>query len=303
MLFLFALFLFLFSLEAAKSSIKALASNKIENLLERLSTNLLLSIFLGIVVTAILQSSSAVSIILISLLDAKLLKLKAAVGILLGANIGTTITVQIISLPVLNYYYIFIILGISIYLIGLFLNKKFKYLGATILFLGLVFASLIIMTNYFKSPGIKLFNDTLLSYSNDNIYLAILLGAVITAVMQSSSAVAGLTVSFALNNLITLNTAVAIGIGSNIGTCITAFIASIIANKSAKSLAFTHFIFNVIGVLFIIPIFPYFISFISYLSDNLLRQIANSHTIFNIINLIIFIPFANKFIDFLERKD
>ncbi|MEJ6951653.1 Na/Pi cotransporter family protein [Natronospora cellulosivora (SeqCode)] len=302
MLFLFALLLFLFGLEATKRSIKLLASENIEKLLSRLSANLFLAIITGTIITAILQSSSAVSIILISLLDAKLLTLKSAVGILLGANIGTTVTVQIISLPILNYYYIFIIIGIIIYFSGLIFNKKFRHAGSALLFLGLVFAALIMMTNYFKSPGIKLLSDSLLKYSNANIYTAIILGTVITGIMQSSSAVAGLTVSFAINNLISLKTAVAIGIGSNIGTCITAFIASLIASKTAKSLALTHFLFNLIGVLFIIPFFSIFISFITYISNDLLRQIANSHTLFNIINLLIFIPFANKFILFLEEK-
>ncbi|MFW5982022.1 MAG: Na/Pi cotransporter family protein [Halanaerobiaceae bacterium] len=302
MLFLFSLFLFLFALEATKRSIKSFASKRIEQALKKLSSNLFIAIITGIIITVFLQSSSAVSIILISLLDAKLLTLKSAVGILLGANIGTTVTVQIISLPILDYFYIFIIIGFIIFLIGLLLRNNFKYVGTAIFFLGLVFAALIMMTNYFQYAGLKLLNDSLLKYSNANIYTAILLGAVITGIMQSSSALAGITVSFAYNNLISLKTAVAIGIGSNIGTCVTAFVASLIASKSSKSLALAHFVFNLVGVLFIIPFFNIFLSIITYFSTDLLRQIANSHTLFNVINLLIFLPFFNKFINYLEKN-
>lgn len=298
-IFLSGLFFFLAGLEGSKWSIKKIASKKFTQLMVYLDNSIILSFVLGIVITAILQSSSAVSIILISLIEAGGLTLKSAICILFGANIATTITVQIISLPVLNYYPYLLVFALIIIIIGLFINKKVLYLGTSILFFSIVFAGLVMMTDFFKSPEVKQIVLRVLRFSDTNIYLGIIVGMLTTALIQSSSAVTGITVSLAINNLITLKTAIAIALGSNIGTCITAFLASLNAGYISKTLAKGHFIFNLFGVIILIPLFSIFEYVVVNTSNHLVRQIANAHTIFNIFNVLIFFPFLNTFISWI----
>ncbi len=298
-IFLSGLLLFLAGLEGSKWSIKKMVSEKFRLLMTSLNNNILLSLIIGIIITAILQSSSAVSIILISLIEAKVLTLKPAICIILGANIGTTFTVQLISLPILIYYPYMIIIGLGLIAIGIFTKKKICYFGSSILFLAVVFAGLVMMTDFFKSTDVRQTIQTILKFADSNMYLGIFIGTLTTAIVQSSSAVTGITVSLAMNNLITLRSAIAIALGSNIGTCITAFLASINAGNLSKTMAKGHFIFNSLGVFFLIPLFPIFESIVINTSDNLVRQIANAHTIFNIFNVLIFLPFLNTFISLI----
>ncbi len=264
-----------------------------------LDNNILLSFLIGILITAILQSSSAVSVILISLIEARALTLKPAIAIILGANIGTTFTVQLISFPILSYYPYLIIIGLILIIVGIFTNKKIFFFGTAILCFAVVFAGLVIMTDFFKLTEVRQTIQTILKYAESNIYLGIFIGTLTTAIIQSSSAVTGITVSLAMNNLITLSSAIAIALGSNIGTCVTAFLASINAGNLSKTMAKGHFIFNLLGVIVLIPLFPIFEYIVINTSDHLVRQIANAHTIFNIFNVIIVLPFLNTFISLI----
>lgn len=298
-IFLFGLLLFLAGLEGSKWSIKKMTSEKFRLLMMSLNNSIFLSLIIGILITAILQSSSAVSIILISLIEARILTLKPAICIILGANIGTTFTVQLISFPILIYYPYFIIVGLILIIIGIFTNRKISYLGGAIFFLAVVFAGLVVMTDFFKLTEVKQTIQTILKFAGSNIYLGIFIGTLTTAIVQSSSVVTGITVSLAMNNLITLSSAIAIALGSNIGTCITAFLASINAGSLSKTMAKGHFIFNILGVLVLIPLFSIFEDIVINTSDQLVRQIANAHTIFNIFNVLIFLPFLNTFISLI----
>lgn len=302
LIFLSGLFLFLLGLEGSKRGLGRVASTKVELALKRLSNSIFLSIFSGVVVTAILQSSSGVSIIVISLIEAGLLQLKPAIGIMLGANIGTTFTVQIISFPVIALFPYLIISGLFFMIIGFMLRNKLVDAGLALASFGVVFAGLNMMTGYFQNPAVSGLITKILAFSGDNYLLGILLGVIITGIIQSSSAVTGITVSLARNNLITLPAAIAIALGSNIGTCITAFLASFNSSRLAKSLARGHFLFNLIGVIAILPFLGIFNHLVMLTSQNLLRQIANAHTLFNIFNVLIFLPFFDTFISFLRPK-
>lgn len=302
LIFLSGLFLFLLGLEGSKRGLGRVASTKVELALKRLSNSIFLSIFSGVVVTAILQSSSGVSIIVISLIEAGLLQLKPAIGIMLGANIGTTFTVQIISFPVIALFPYLIISGLFFMIIGFMLRNKLVDAGLALASFGVVFAGLNMMTGYFQNPAVSGLITKILAFSGDNYLLGILLGVIITGIIQSSSAVTGITVSLARNNLITLPAAIAIALGSNIGTCITAFLASLNSSRLAKSLARGHFLFNLIGVIAILPFLGIFNHLVMLTSQNLLRQIANAHTLFNIFNVLIFLPFFDTFISFLRPK-
>ncbi|MDI3547083.1 MAG: phosphate:Na+ symporter [Halanaerobiales bacterium] len=302
LIFLSGLFLFLLGLEGSKRGLGRVASTKVELALKRLSNSIFLSIFSGVVVTAILQSSSGVSIIVISLIEAGLLQLKPAIGIMLGANIGTTFTVQIISFPVIALFPYLIISGLFFMIIGFMLRNKLVDAGLALASFGVVFAGLNMMTGYFQNPAVSGLITKILAFSGDNYLLGILLGVIITGIIQSSSAVTGITVSLARNNLITLPAAIAIALGSNIGTCITAFLASFNSSRLAKSLARGHFLFNLIGVIAILPFLGIFNHLVMLTSQNLLRQIANAHTLFNIFNILIFLPFFDTFVSFLRPK-
>ncbi|MCG8516330.1 MAG: Na/Pi symporter [Halanaerobiales bacterium] len=298
-IFLIGLFLFLLGLEGTKRSIKIIATAKIKAILQGLSENIFLAVLIGTIITAVLQSSSAVTIILIALLEAGLLNIRSAMGIVLGANIGTTVTVQIISLPILSFFPLIIISGVVLILIGIIFRSKIFFGGLAIFSFGIVLAGLELMTGYFQNPGTHRLIEHCLAYSGTNPYKGILVGILITGVIQSSSLVTGITVVLANNNLITLASAVAITLGSNIGTCVTAFIASINSGQVARSMVWGHFFFNLIGVLVILPCLGWLIALVRMSSPNLVRQIANAHTLFNLFNLLLFLPFLNPFISFL----
>ncbi len=301
-IFISGLFLFLLGLEGSKRGLKGLTISGVERILKGLSEHLYLGILIGTVVTGILQSSSAVTVILIGLLEAGLINFKSAMTIVLGANIGTTITVQLISLPVVDSYLYLIFAGLFFMITGFIFKKKIIPAGLTLTSFGVVFAGLKIMTAYFQNPAASEIARKILAFSGNNFLLGILLGIIITGIIQSSSAVTGITVSLAYSNLITLPVAIAIALGSNIGTCITAFLASLNCRHTTRSLAWGHFWFNLIGVFFILPFVPYFIKLVNWTSPNLVRQIANSHTIFNIVNVIIFMPFFETFVSFFKEE-
>ncbi|MFW5992184.1 MAG: Na/Pi cotransporter family protein [Halanaerobiaceae bacterium] len=299
--FLSGLFLFLLGLEGVKKGLQQLTATRIRSILASFTENIYLCIGVGIFVTGILQSSSAVSIIIIGLLEAKIIDFKPAFAIMMGANIGTTLTVQIISLPVLTTYPYLLGCGIFFMLTGL-IRKKLFWSGLVLLGFGIVFGSLQMMISVFMKPDLKDIIYFLLKFCTNNVLYGIMLGIIVTAIIQSSSAVTGITVSLARKNLITLPVAIAIALGSNIGTCITAFLASINGGTNARALALGHFLFNVIGIILIFPLLPLFINFIMFTDDLLPRQIANAHTTFNIFNLIIFIPLTDTFVSILRRR-
>jgi phosphate:Na+ symporter len=300
LLFLLGIFLFLIGLEGCKKSLKNITSLKIEKYITKKTEKLWVSIMIGVLATAILQSSSAFSVIVIGLIAIELLKFRSGLAMVMGANIGTTITVQIISLPVLTFYPYLIICGSSLILFSFLIKMKYLLVGFIILNFGILFAGLNLMTKAFDSPVLYQFFKGLIHSINQNSILAIFSGGVSTAIIQSSSAVTALVVSLITKDIINLKLAVAVALGSNIGTCITAFLASISGGKQAKSLALGHFIFNVMGVLFFLPFFKYFIFLISLTNVLPARQLANAHTLFNIITLLLFLPFYDTFVSFLK---
>ncbi|MFW6389496.1 MAG: Na/Pi symporter, partial [Halanaerobiales bacterium] len=225
--FISGLLLFLLGLEGSKKAIKYAVSDNIEKIIKNITNSIFLSLLIGIIITALIQSSSAVSILAISLIEAGILSLRSAIALIMGANIGTTITVQIISLPIISNYPVIIILALIIISIAfLFKNEKIFFSGLAILSFGIVFMGLNIMITYFQKPEITIIIKNILFYSRNSNILGVILGMVVTAIIQSSSAVTAITIGLAYNNLITLHSAVAIALGSNIGTCITAYIAS-----------------------------------------------------------------------------
>lgn len=304
LIFISGLLLFLGGLEGSKWAIKSLVNDRLKSLIVSLDKHLYLSIIIGIIITAIMQSSSAVSVILIGLVEAGAISLKPAIGIMIGANIGTTVTGQILTFPIVNYYLHLIVLGLAIVLIGIFGRKRtLFYIGNSILFFGIVFAGLILMTVFFESPEKRQLIERILQYSSKNIYLGILTGTITTAIIQSSSALTGVVIGLAFNRLINLRTAIALILGSNLGTCFTAFLASINSGPISQKLTRGHFFFNLLGVAALIPFYFIFENIVRSSSQELTRQIANAQTFFNIYNTLIILPFLNTFISWLEGKE
>lgn len=298
LIFIVGLILFLVGLEGSKLCLKKLSSRTLKEKLKKFTDRSYLCLIGGIVITACLQSSSAVSIILIGLLEAGFIKLKAALLVMLGANIGTTVTLQIISFPILVYSPYLIILGLVLIFFKLLSSKnkskKIIYMGLILLSFGIIFNGLNLMTSYFDNNQINKLLFRFLTGKKSIIFIGIPVGAIITALIQSSSAVTGIVLSFLKLDLITLTKAIEIVIGTNLGTCVTAFIASINTGIEAKNLALGHFLFNLWGTIITLTFFDFFIDIIIKLGGTPSRNLANAHTFFNIIIVLSILPFFRK---------
>jgi phosphate:Na+ symporter len=300
--------MFLFGMKIMSEGLQKVAGKKLRQILKMVSNNRVVGCSVGAVVTSIIQSSSATTVMLVGFADAGLMSLTQAVGVILGANIGTTITAQLIAFKITAYALPAIAAGALLkFFIG---RKKWIYLGDVLLGFGLVFYGLATMKTGFsplrEDPTFISFFTSFQSDTIGGISLCVMVGAVLTMVLQSSSATVGITMALAVQGLINFETSVALILGENIGTTITAQLASIGSSINARRTANAHTLFNVIGVVIIILCFPYFIDIVKFVTGtvmnygaadllvngerpNIERYIANSHTLFNIVNAIIFL--------------
>lgn len=288
--------LFLYGMDNMSSGMQKIAGKRLKKILTVLTTNRFLAIGVGLFVTMLVQSSSVSTVMAIGFVNASLLTLKQALGLILGANIGTTVTGWILVLNVGKYG--LPIAGASAIFYMFSKNEKIKTKALTIMGLGLIFFGLELMSNGLKPirsmpEFVRLFS----LFTADSYFGAMkaaLVGALITSVVQSSSATLGITITLATQGLIDYPTAVALVLGENVGTTITAFLASLSANSNAKRAAYAHSIVNIVGVCWAITIFPFYLKFLDFLvnpSENITLGIATAHTMFNVINVILFTPF------------
>lgn len=292
--------MFLYGMNIMAEGLQKSAGNKMKQLLGYLTNNRLLGVLVGALVTAIIQSSSATTVMVVGFVNAQIINLTQAAGVIMGANIGTTITAWLVSA---SEWSVFLkpefiaplILGIGAFV--LMFAKKEKYrqfseiaIGFGILFIGLSFMSDSISI-YRESP---IFSKAF-ALLGGNPILGILTGVVVTAIIQSSSASVGILQTLAMNGIVNWRSAVFITLGQNIGTCVTALLSSIGANKTAKRAAVIHLLFNVMGaILFGIIMLVFFtINQAWAVSQISSTQISIFHTIFNVTNTIILFPFAN----------
>ena len=244
--------LFLYGMKFMGDGLELAAGSRLKNILSLLTTNRLVGTLVGLVVTVIIQSSSATSVMVVGFVNAGLLTLNQAVGILMGANIGTTITGQLIAFKIGDYAPIFIFIGV-IFL--LFINKQtYKHIGQIICGFGLLFLGLEIMSGSMAPlADIPQFQSMLTAFKNP--FMGILVGAVFTGIIQSSSASIGVLQALALTpGLMTIESAIYVLLGMNIGTCVTALISSIGTSKAARRTAIVHLLFNIIGVIIFVPV-------------------------------------------------
>jgi len=308
--------LFLFGMKIMSEGLQKVAGNRMRQILAMVSNNRFVGCGVGALVTSIVQSSSATTVMLVSFVDAGLMSFIQATGVVLGANIGTTVTAQLIAFNIAAYALPAIAAGVLLkFFVG---RKKWIYVGDVLLGFGLIFFGLATMKAGFAPlkdhPSfVALFTrfnaDDIIS-----IQLCILVGTVMTMILQSSSATIGITMALASQGLLNFEASVALILGDNIGTTITAQLASIGASINARRTARAHAIFNVVGVVFIVLFFPFFLKLVIWMTSSLMdigapgllvggerpnisRYIANAHTAFNLVSALFFLIF----LDYLVR--
>jgi phosphate:Na+ symporter len=304
--------LFLYGMERMSDALKNVAGEKMKDILGMLSNNRIMGMITGAIVTAVIQSSSVTTVMLVGFVTANLMSLSQTIGVILGSNIGTTITAQIVAFKVTKYALLLMAVGFGM----LFSSKKEKIqqYGYMIMGLGMIFFGMGVMSDAMRPlRTYQPFLDLMTQMSNP--VWGILVAAIFTALIQSSSATTGVVIVLAMQGLITLQAGIALSFGANIGTCVTAFLASIGKPREALRVSIVHVLFNVVGVLIFLPFIGPFAKFVVTISPSpaegltglqaaaavLPRQVANAHTIFNATCAIIFLPLVTYFARIVYR--
>ena len=303
--------LFLFGMEQMATALKQVAGERMKDILGRLTGNRIVGMITGAFVTAVIQSSSVTTVILVGFVATGLMSLAQAVGVIFGANIGTTITAQIVAFKVTKFALLFVTLGFGMMFAAK--KNKIKQYGVLIMGLGLIFYGMAVMSGGMKPlRSFEPFIELMGSVSNPLIGIAV--AAAFTALVQSSSATLGVVIALAMQGLISLEGGLALALGANVGTCVTAGLAAIGKPREAVRVAVAHVLFNIIGVLLMVGFISYFADLIrsvspSYgdltgqakLAAETPRQIANAHSVFNAIIAIVFMPFLSPFARLCEN--
>ena len=293
--------IFLYGMDLLGEGLTGASGGKLEKILEKLTSSPIKAVLLGAGVTAVIQSSSATTVMVVGFVNSGIMKLSQAVGVIMGANIGTTITAQLVSLDVDFLAPVALGIGIVIYM---FSNKpKHKNIAEILIGFGILFTGMDFMKEAVKPlAGYQGFTDMLLSFGHHPI-LGVLMGFAITAIVQSSSASMGMLIALASQGLIPITAALPILYGENIGTCVTSLISSIGASRNARRAAIMHLTFNVLGsMIFMFILSKPIVAIVTAIDPtDAARQIANAHTLFNILNVIVLLPF-NKLIVKLALK-
>ena len=293
--------LFLYGMNLMGDGLQKSAGSKLKRIIELLTSNVIMGVLVGMVVTMVIQSSSATTVMVVGFVNAGIMSLPQAIGVIMGANIGTTITAQLVSLDVDFLAPVALGIGIVIYM---FSNKpKHKNIAEILIGFGILFTGMDFMKEAVKPlAGYQGFTDMLLSFGHHPI-LGVLMGFAITAIVQSSSASMGMLIALASQGLIPITAALPILYGENIGTCVTSLISSIGASRNARRAAIMHLTFNVLGsMIFMFILSKPIVAIVTAINPtDAARQIANAHTLFNILNVIVLLPF-NKLIVKLALK-
>lgn len=284
--------LFLYGMTVMGDGLQKVAGERLKKLIEVLTNNRILGVIVGALVTMIIQSSSGTTVMVIGFVNAGLMSLPQAAGVIMGANIGTTVTAQLIAFKLTDYAPVAVAIGVAIWMIAS--KKKWKNIGEVLIGFGILFIGMDMMGDGLKPLADSPVFESMIIGLKDNPILGMLVGLLLTTVVQSSSASIGLLQALAGQGAIGIDIAFPILFGENIGTTTTGLISSLGANKTAKRAAIIHFLFNLIGTLIFMFILKVPIErLVTYLSPgNIPRQIANAHTFFNIINVLIQLPFA-----------
>ncbi len=304
--------LFLYGMERMSDALKNVAGEKMKDILGMLSNNRFMGMITGAIVTAVIQSSSVTTVMLVGFVTAGLMSLSQTIGVIMGSNIGTTITAQIVAFKVTKYALLLVAIGFGM----LFASKKEKIqqYGYMIMGLGMIFFGMGVMSGAMKPlRTYQPFLEMMTQMSNP--VLGILVAALFTALIQSSSATTGVIIVLAMQGLISLKAGIVLSFGANIGTCVTAFLAAIGKPREALRVSIVHVLFNVVGVVIFLPFIGPFVKFVVSISPSpaegltglqaaasvLPRQVANAHTIFNATCALVFLPFVTYFARIVYR--
>jgi len=297
--------LLLYGINLINDGLQNAAGSKIRSLLRSLTSNRLTAVGAGAFITGLIQSSSATSVMLVGFVSAGLMTFRQTLAVILGADIGATLTVQLIAFHVYDYAVLLIGIGLAFTLFSK--NTLHKNVGQGILGFGFVFLSLKIMTEaMIPLQGDELFRRVFVALTGTP-FIGILLSALVTGLIHSSAATMGIALVLAKSDLIPLHAALYIILGANIGTCATAFIASLRSPAEARRVAWAHVFFKVFGVALFLPFIGQFETLVTSTTPDLTRQIANAHTLFNVIMALVFLPFIGLFskmiINLVPEKD
>ena len=293
--------LFLYGMQMMSTGLEAAAGNRMKSILEKLTSNRIKGVLVGEAITAVIQSSSATTVMVVGFVNSGLMTLKQAVWVIMGANIGTTITGQLIALDIGAIAPLFAIAGVGA--IMFIKSEKVHHISSIFAGLGILFMGMDMM-GAAMSPLKESEAFISLMTKFDNPLLGILVGALFTAVIQSSSASVGILQALASTGMIPLSSAVFVLFGQNIGTCITAVLASIGMKVNAKRTTVIHLLFNIIGtVLFtvICLVTPYVTWIEAMTPGDPVAQIANAHTVFNIVTTLLLLPFGTHMANIAVR--
>ena len=302
--------MFLYGMNVMGDGLQKAAGEKLKKIIEMLTTNKIMGVLVGTLVTAIIQSSSATTVMTIGFVNAGIMSLQQAVGVIMGANVGTTVTAQLVSFNIEKYAPIAIGIGMAFW----FFTKKKNVKNISEILIG--FGILFVGMNFMKAAAAPVsempqVHDAML-YLSKNPVLGILAGFVITGTIQSSSASIGILIVLASQGLLPITAALPVLYGDNIGTCVTSLLSTVGASRNARRAAIMHLCFNVIGtLLFIIVLSKPIVALVTSIDPtNVPRQIANAHTLFNVVNVIVLLPFssylvklATKLVPYTEDED
>lgn len=290
--------LFLFGLDRLTESLRVVAGDRARAILERLTRNRIAGLLTGTAVTAVVQSSSVTTVLLVGFVSAGLMAFEQTVPVILGANIGTTVTAQVIAFNVAGWAMGIVALGYLLTAVGRSRTRRAQ--GSAVLGLGLVFLGMLVMGEAMEPlRTFEPFIDAMKAL--DTTLLAVLVGAAFTAIVQSSSATTGVVIVLAGQGLISLEAGVALVLGANIGTAVTAVLAAIGKPRDAQRVAAAHVAFNVLGVIVWLPFIDALIGVVDDIGGGLQREIANAHTIFNVVNALVVLPFVVPFARLIDR--
>ena len=302
--------LFLFGMDQMAEALKAVAGERMKIILARLTTNRIMGAITGAFVTAIIQSSSVTTVLVVGFISAGLMSMSQSIGVIMGANIGTTITAQIVAFKVTKAALLMLAVGFG--MLSFSKQEKIRQYGGMLMGLGMIFFGMSVMSDAMAPLRSYAPFLHLMSHMEDP-WTGILVAALFTALIQSSSATTGIVIVMATQGFITLPAGIALAFGANIGTCVTAVLAAIGKPREAMRAALVHVLFNVFGVLLWVGFIGYLAELVTWLSPahtklsgvarlaaDTPRQIANAHTVFNVANTLVFIGLAGQLARLVE---
>jgi phosphate:Na+ symporter len=292
--------LFLYAVMNLSETVKEWAGTRARDLIARFTKNVFTAIFVGLIATIILDSSTAVIILTIVLVNASVLTFRQSIGIVMGANVGTTVSSQLIALDVSQYSPVFLVAGLVLIFVSA--NLKINRAGKILFFFGMLFFGLLTMERAVEplrdSPRFLEWMDHL-----ENPLLGAAIGTVVTVIVQSSSATVAMVLTLAKESLITLPAGIAVMLGAELGTCADTLLATVRSSRQALKTGLFHLIFNLTTIILGLTFFGSFVSLVVSVSGeaNIKNQIANAHVLFNILGVLLFVGFVPLFEKLLNK--